>query len=106
VHAALEKAARESGTTPEGWIASRLIDWATEAPGNGMSSPSDEQIAQANTGLDEFVVHEDLGYNRGGDNQSIDTDLARSYQEHNGLPLQSKSEIRSTKSETNSKHQI
>lgn len=81
VHDALEKAARASGTTPEGWIASRLIDH-----GNGMSTPSDEQIAQANARLEEFVVREDLGYNRGGDNQSIDADLARSYQEHNGLP--------------------
>ncbi len=86
VHAALEKAAQASGTTPEGWIVSRLAD-----RGNGMSTPSDEQIAQANAGLEEFVVHEDLGYDRGGDNQSIDASLARNYQKRgNHRPMKKK----------------
>ncbi len=81
VHAALERAAQASGTTPEGWIVSRLAD-----QGNGVSAPTDEEIAQANAELEKFVLHEDLGYERGGDNKSIDAELARSYQEHNGLP--------------------
>jgi len=86
VHAALEKAAQASGTTPEGWIVSRLADQE-----NGMSTPSDEQIAQANAGLEEFVVHEDLGYDRGGDNESIDAALVQDYQKRAGLhPIKNK----------------
>jgi hypothetical protein len=86
VHAALEKAAQASGTTPEGWIISRLADH-----GNGISTPSDEQIAQANAGLEEFVVHEDLGYERGGDNEGIDAALLEDYQKRSGLyPMKKK----------------
>ena len=86
VYVALEKAAQASGTTPEGWIVSRLADH-----GNGMSTPSDEQIAQANAGLEGFVVQEDLGYDRGGDNESIDATLAQDYQKRNGLhPIKKK----------------
>jgi hypothetical protein len=81
VHTALEKAAQASGTTPEGWIVSHLAD-----QGNGLAAPSDEQIAQANASLEEFVVHDDLGFDQGGDNERIDADLARTYQEHCSPP--------------------
>jgi hypothetical protein len=81
VYAALEKAAQADGTTPEGWIVANLPDQT-----NGAFMPTDEEIARANAGLDEYVVQDDLGYERGGDNESIDADLIRAYQKHAGLP--------------------
>jgi hypothetical protein len=81
VYSALEKAAQANGTTPEGWIVANLPDQTF-----GAFMPSDEEIAQANAGLDEYVVKDDLGYERGGDNDSIDADLTRAYDRHGGLP--------------------
>ena len=72
-----------NGWTPADWIAAHLPE---ESGLNGIVMPTDEEVAQANARLEEHVVDDDLGYERGGDNDKIDADLLSEYASNLGRP--------------------
>ena len=69
----LQEAARNSGTTPAGWIAAHL-----PSTGNSTSAAIDDnELLAADARLEQCIVS--LGYATGVENEQIDADLAREY---------------------------
>jgi hypothetical protein len=76
VYRGLLRAAEASGQTPSGWIQERL---PKDGPiGNGQEA-TDQELAAADAALDECLVS--LGRSLGADNEQIDADLARQYED-------------------------
>jgi hypothetical protein len=80
VYDKLLEAARNSGTTPVGWIAAHLQG---VGEGNGASaSINEEELLAADAWLEQCIVS--LGSATGVDNEQIDADLAREYGDDHG----------------------
>lgn len=69
VYESIEKAARQTGQTPEEWATARLRS----------AAPTEKEWDEAKEQLSRHIGAVDLGYPTGADNESIDRDLAREY---------------------------